>query len=79
MNACCGNPKIANVQAKCSDKFSLTMKNLKYTGYVPRDIGLGDGEYVKFEICLKCGKIQEFHSPDLEEFIADNEEKRICL
>lgn len=79
MTTCCNNPKIAHIKAKCSDRFSLTMKNLKYTGYVPKDIGLGDGEYVKFEICLKCGKIQEFKAPDLEEFIADNEEKHICL
>ena len=79
MATCCNNPKIANIRAKCSDKFSLTMKNLKYTGYVPKDIGLGEGDYVKFEICLSCGKLQAFNSPDLEEFIADNEEKRACL
>lgn len=45
--------------------FSGTAKDRDYDGYVPTDVGIGGGDYIRFEYCLECGQIQgEFPVPD---------------
>ena len=53
---------ILTFQAKCSDLCSTyyTDKDGNDTesdGYVPRDIGVGGGDYVELEIDMKTGQI----------------------
>jgi len=47
-----------SVSAKCSDLFSATLLGASYNGYVPREIGIGGGDFVEFDYCLDCGQIQ---------------------
>lgn len=54
----CGSDRVAEVTAKCSDLFHLYYKDVEYNGYVKYGIGLGGGDYIEFEYCLECGRIQ---------------------
>jgi len=56
--ACCDNPRMCYVNAKCSDLFSARLEDCEHEGYVPSDLGIGGGDYVKFKYCLNCGCIQ---------------------
>lgn len=61
MKSCqrCKAKQIAVVNAKCSDRCQFIAPNgTSYEGYVPHNIGVGGGDYVEFEYCLKCGQIQ---------------------
>lgn len=49
--------RMANIQAKCSDRFSVTIKDKTHHGYVSRDLGIGGGDYILFDLCLDCGRI----------------------
>ena len=31
---------------------------LTYEGYVPGEIGIGGGDYIRMDICLDCGQVQ---------------------
>jgi hypothetical protein len=55
---CCENPRLCNADAKCSDLFDASIGNKNYSGYVPADLGIGEGDYVRFTFCLNCGRIQ---------------------
>ena len=59
-NCICGSKRTLTVSAKCADMCSTNASygNLESDGYVPRDIGIGGGDYIEFEVCLACGKIQ---------------------
>ncbi len=54
----CNSDRIVNLMAKCSDLCSISYKDLRYHGYVPYDIGIGNGDYVEFNYCADCGQIQ---------------------
>lgn len=55
----CGSNRIASVSGKTSDCFNGEIDGKDYDGYVPNDIGLGDGgDYIEFTYCLECGQIQ---------------------
>ena len=54
----CGSERILSVNAKCSDMFTAELNMNNYEGYVPYDLGIGGGDYIEFDLCLKCGKIQ---------------------
>lgn len=45
------------ITAKCSDLFGLEFEYVLYTGYVPRGIGIGGGDFIKLEIDNETGKI----------------------
>jgi len=58
----CDSERVAKVSGKCSDMFSLQIrnelqfKNIEIQGdYVPHDIGIGGGDYMSFSYCLDCG------------------------
>lgn len=54
----CLSDRIASVTAKCSDCFDVCSNKAEYSGYVPKDIGIGGNDYIAFDYCLNCGKIQ---------------------
>jgi hypothetical protein len=73
----CKSKRVASVMAKCSDMCSVTLGGLEAEGYVPRDMGIGGGDYIEFEYCLDCGVIQGccmLSMTKLEESDADDQE-----
>jgi hypothetical protein len=46
----------------------IEYKDMERCDYVPRYLGLGGGDYVKFEFCLECGRIQgDFPMEEIDE------------
>jgi hypothetical protein len=54
----CDSDRILSVLAHCSDTFNANFKGVEYNGYVPGDLGIGDGDDVEVDICLACGMAQ---------------------
>ncbi len=54
----CNGERLMDVSAKCSDMCSLNYKDMEKHDYVPDFIGIGGGDYIEFEYCLDCGRIQ---------------------
>jgi hypothetical protein len=54
----CNSDKTLSVSAKCSDLCSVGGQGYEHQGYVPRNIGIGGGDYIDFDYCLECGQIQ---------------------
>ena len=67
-NRCkCGSERIASVNGKTSDCCSVNMGSKALRGYVPTDMGIGGGDYIRFKYCLDCGSIQDkFPLPPVE-------------
>ncbi|MCP5018935.1 MAG: hypothetical protein GY938_27205 [Ketobacter sp.] len=59
MNNCkkCNSDRSARIIAKSSDRNSGNFDGLNFEGSIPYDIGIGGGDYVRFEWCLNCGTI----------------------
>ena len=63
----CGSSRIMGVMGKCSDMCAISFKDEQYDGYVPNDLNIGGGDYIEFDLCLDCGKLQgEFPIEDPE-------------
>lgn len=63
----CNSTRIANVNAKASDLFFVSIGDKEEDGYLPRDMGIGGGDYLKMSYCLDCGQIQgKFPLPKVE-------------
>lgn len=58
MACVCKSDRIASVSAKCSDCCGVSVGDACKDGYVPRDMGIGGGDYVEFMFCLDCGRVQ---------------------
>lgn len=56
----CGSKRILTVSAKCSDLCSASYGKLEHDGYVPSIEGLGGGDYLAIDVCVECGRIQDF-------------------
>lgn len=54
----CKSKRIHNVSAKCSDMCNGDINGRGHEGYVPEDLGIGGGDYLKFSYCLDCGQLQ---------------------
>lgn len=55
---CCNDQKIININAKCGDLIHIDyLYGVEINGYVPDHIGIGNGDYIRFEYCINCGKI----------------------
>jgi hypothetical protein len=54
----CKSDRIVNISAKCSDLCTVTFGGQEKNDYVPNDLGIGGGDYVRFDLCLDCGQIQ---------------------
>jgi len=59
-NINCESQRIASVNGKTSDQCQFVYKDIDVDGYVPKGIVIGDeyGDYLEFEFCLDCGKLQ---------------------
>jgi Zn ribbon nucleic-acid-binding protein len=64
-NTCKGD-KILSVYAKCSDLCSVSYNGKSLDGYVPTHLGIGGGDYVRFKLCLSCGKVQDTFPKEFE-------------
>jgi len=65
------------IQAKCSDccvielidtEANITKEN---HGYVPRNLGIGGGDYVKLEVDIDSGKIIGWEYPENEDILQE--------
>lgn len=54
----CNSNRVVSVSAKCSDLCVIEYNGSSSNGYVPRDLGIGGGDYVDFSYCLECGQLQ---------------------
>jgi hypothetical protein len=54
----CESEQIARFRAKCSDLCFVGFMDKEYWGYVPSGIGIGGGDYIELNICIKCGQVQ---------------------
>jgi hypothetical protein len=58
----CGSDRIMSASAKCSDLGRVSLKNtsppIKRQGYIPGDLNIGGGDYLKIDVCLDCGQFQ---------------------
>ncbi len=64
----CNSVRIADITGKTADLCHITvMDNYEHDGDVPRDMGIGGGDYLSFSYCLECGQIQgDFPIPTTE-------------
>lgn len=72
----CNSNRVAEVSAKCSDMCGVNLGDSDHEGYVPKDLGVGGGDYVEFIFCLDCGQLQgNFPLPtaEIEKDTADAE------
>ena len=70
----CHSDRLLTVNGKVSDMFSSSFKNADYDGYVPQDLGIGGGDYIEFEVCLDCGKLQGITKQEDPEFYQEAKE-----
>lgn len=58
----CGSDRIMSINSKCNDMCCLSLDTMNGTieniGYVPDDLNIGGGDYIEFDVCLDCGRIQ---------------------
>ena len=57
----CNGDRILSVNGKTSDLCYISYKDIDHDGYVPEGIIVGDGgygDYINFDLCLDCGKVQ---------------------
>lgn len=54
----CKSERIMNITGKCSDTCGGDINNVEFEGYVPKNLGIGGGDYIGFSYCLNCGQIQ---------------------
>lgn len=70
----CGSERVLTISAKCSDMCSLSFLGKEKHGYVPHDLLIGGGDYIKIDICLDCGKAQGIENVDDPEFYENAED-----
>lgn len=70
----CGSNRELQIDAKCNDMCAITHVPKDYLeggeavqkfGYVPRNLGIGGGDYVRLRICLDCQRV--INMPVLED------------
>lgn len=60
----CDSERVVSISAKCGYSFSASIglvndeNHYEIEGCVPIDLGIGDGKYIKFDLCLDCGQLQ---------------------
>lgn len=61
-NPNCGSDRLAFINGKTSDMCQVQYKDIDRDGCVPDGIGITDedsfGDYIRFELCFACGKVQ---------------------
>ena len=77
----CNSKRIAFVGGKTSDCSCGSVGSKEFEGYVPRDMGIGGGDYIKISYCLDCGQMQcTFPIPqtELESSKDDGDDEGFC-
>ena len=54
----CESERVMALNTKCNDMCFVTLNDKEQNGYVPSDMSIGGGDYLKFKLCLDCGQIQ---------------------
>lgn len=54
----CKSNRLMSFSGKTADCFFAEINNKTHNGYVPEDLGIGRGDYIKGELCLDCGQLQ---------------------
>ena len=54
----CQSKRVADVNGKTADLCGISLGEHESFGYVPLDLGLGGGDYLRFRYCLDCGQLQ---------------------
>lgn len=54
----CNSDRILEVSGCTSDRCAINFQDNTYDGYVPYNLGIGGGDYISFNLCLNCGRIQ---------------------
>ena len=67
----CGKEEIIKVDAKCSDMCFVEFKGHEKSGYVPHDLGIGGGDYIRMSVCISCGQVQDTFP---KQFLIESEE-----
>lgn len=58
----CGSSRTMTLNGKVSDMFSMHIPHMSvdHNGYVPWGFSVGNGDYLRMNICMDCGRIQNF-------------------
>jgi len=54
----CGSFRVLEVQSHGRDCNHFSLLGYEHGGYVPPDLGLGEGDDVEFSVCLDCGQMR---------------------
>ena len=54
----CDSTRMVEVNAKCGGTCTTEVNGLPCEDYyVPEDMGIGGGDYLRFKYCLECGQM----------------------
>lgn len=72
----CDSRRIVTISGKCADMAHTSIGNAKENGYVPLDLGVGGGDYIRVKYCLECGQLQgEWPLPQAEIELGSGEDE----
>jgi len=54
----CKSERVVDISGKTSDMCSVQLGEKEINDYVPSDMGIGGGDYIRFNLCLDCGQVQ---------------------
>ncbi len=54
----CKTHSVVSIVAKCDDRCQVEYNDKQIHGYVPREIGIGGGDYIRISYCHICMRIQ---------------------
>ncbi len=72
----CGSDRVVSVSGKCNDQCNVSYKQMERDDYIPKDMGIGGGDYLEFDYCLECGKIQGNFPLDDPQWYQETQEGR---
>ena len=66
---------LISIVAKCNDLCAIDINNKEvYEGYVPHDLNIGGGDYIRIKYCADCGKLQGKWPLDLSSYLTPIED-----
>jgi hypothetical protein len=71
----CGSDRVAKVSGKTSDMCSVNFAGKSQDDYVPGDMGIGSGDYLRITYCLDCGQLQGKFPLELTEMETPEEDE----
>lgn len=73
----CSSERVASINGKTADLCHISLGTKNDSDYVPEDMNIGSGDYLKFQYCLDCGQIQgEWPLPQVkleEDYLEDSD------